>query len=94
MKQDANLSSAERLSRLPGFSTAAAIKALGRKRKADKRLANESYREARHAPKPADVKKKWTQAEIKECFGDTEEIAAAYFPTLFPPTTGSEPQSS
>jgi hypothetical protein len=52
--------------------------------KAVKRLANESYRDARHAPKPGDVIKKWTDAEIKECFRNVDEVVAAYFATLFP----------
>jgi hypothetical protein len=51
--------------------------------KAVKRLANESYRDARHAPKPSDVVKKWTHAEIKECFKNTETVVMAYFESLF-----------
>jgi hypothetical protein len=51
--------------------------------KAVKRLANESYRDARHAPKPGDVVRKWTQDEIKKCFANTETIVMAYFGTLF-----------
>jgi hypothetical protein len=52
--------------------------------KAVKKLANESYRDARHAPKPGDVIRKWTQAEINECFKNTEAVVIAYFATLFP----------
>lgn len=52
--------------------------------KAVKRLANESYRDARHAPKPGEVVKKWTDAEIKDCFKNTERVVMAYFETLFP----------
>jgi hypothetical protein len=53
--------------------------------KAVKRLANESYRDARHAPKPGDVVKKWTNAELNQCFEDTKKIVVAYFATLFKP---------
>lgn len=55
--------------------------------KAIKRLANESYRDARHAPKPGDVIKKWTDAEIKKCFEDVKVVVTAYFATLFPSTS-------
>jgi hypothetical protein len=51
--------------------------------KSVKRLANESYRDARHAPKPSDIIKKWSEAEIKKCFVDTEKVIVAYFATLF-----------
>jgi hypothetical protein len=51
--------------------------------KSVKRLANESYRDARHAPKPADIVKPWNDAEIKKCFEDTEKVVMAYFATLF-----------
>jgi len=69
-----------------------AIKVLGveTELKAVKRLANESYRDARHAPKPGDVVKKWTHAEIEKCFKDTEKVVAAYFSTLFPPPAKAE----
>jgi len=62
------------------------IKAVGAKAewKAVKKLANESYRDARHAPKPGEVIKKWTNPEIKKCFEDTEVVVSAYFTTLFP----------
>jgi hypothetical protein len=53
--------------------------------KSVKRLANESYRDARHAPKPADVIKPWSETEIRKCFEDTEKVVMAYFATLFPP---------
>ena len=56
--------------------------------KAVKRLANESYRDARHAPKPGDVIKKWTDVEIKECFRNVEVVVTAYFATLFPVPPG------
>jgi hypothetical protein len=58
-----------------------------------KRLANESYRDARHAPKPSDVIKKWTDAEIRECFANVEVVVTAYFSTLFPPTSDSGTRS-
>lgn len=53
--------------------------------KSVKRLANESYRDARHAPKPTEVIKPWSEPEIKKCFEDTEKVVMAYFATLFPP---------
>lgn len=64
---------------------AAGIKAIGMSAewKSVKRLANESYRDARHAPKPADVVRKWTTAEIRKCFEDTQKIILAYFLSLF-----------
>lgn len=49
-----------------------------------KRLANESYRDARHAPKPTDIIKQWSEAEIEKCFEDTEKVVMGYFATLFP----------
>jgi hypothetical protein len=58
--------------------------------KAVKRLANESYRDARHAPKPGDVVKKWTNAELKQCFEDTKNVIVAYFSTLFPVAPSSD----
>lgn len=57
--------------------------------KAVKKLANESYRDARHAPKPGDVIKRWTDAEIKKCFENVEVVVTAYFATLFPSTSGT-----
>jgi hypothetical protein len=54
--------------------------------KAVKRLANESYRDARHAPKPGDVIKKWSSQELKQCFTDTQKVVLAYFMTLFKPS--------
>jgi hypothetical protein len=61
------------------------IKTLGAREqwKSVKKLANESYRDARHAPKPTDVIKKWTQPEIRQCFADTEAVVMAYFASLF-----------
>jgi hypothetical protein len=58
--------------------------------KSVKRLTNESYRDARHAPKPTDIIKQWSKAEIEKCFEDTEKVVMAYFATLFPPNTGSQ----
>ena len=71
---------------------AAGIAAVGAKTewKSVKKLANESYRDARHAPKPTDVIKQWSQEEIKKCFEDTEKVIVAYFMTLFP-TSEVEP---
>ena len=64
---------------------ASGIKAVGEQVawKAIKRLANESYRDARHAPKAGDVIKKWTNAELNKCFQDTKTVVLAYFSTLF-----------
>jgi len=69
--------------KLGGEAAGIAALGVGTEWKAIKRLANESYRDARHAPKPSDVIKKWTDAEIKKCFADTEKVVAAYFATLF-----------
>ena len=52
--------------------------------KSVKRLANESYRDARHAPKPTDVIKQWSHEEIKKCFEETKKVVMAYFDRLFP----------
>jgi hypothetical protein len=51
--------------------------------KSVKRIANESYRDVRHAPKPGDVIKKWSDADIKTCFQATEKVVLAYFASLF-----------
>jgi hypothetical protein len=66
---------------------AAGIEAVGEQAawKGVKRLANESYRDARHAPKPGDVIKKWSTQELKQAFEDTQRVAVAYFMTLFKP---------
>ncbi len=68
---------------------AEAIKLVGGKTewKRIKRLANESYRDARHAPKPGDVIKEWSNTEIKQAFEDVQIIVRGYFATLFPSTT-------
>ena len=65
----------------------AGIKAIGApiEWKSVKRLANESYRDARHAPKPTDIIKNWSKAEIAKCFEDTQKVILAYFATLFDP---------
>jgi len=59
-----------------------------------KRIANASYSDIRHAPKPGDVIKKWSDTEIKTCFQATEKVVLAFFASLFktpqanpPPTT-------
>lgn len=69
--------------KLGGESAAIAAVGAGSEWKAVKRLANESYRDARHAPKPTDIIKKWSQEEIKKCFEDTDKVLTAYFATLF-----------
>ena len=56
---------------------------LGSEWKYVKKIANASYGDARHAPKPGDVIHKWSDAEIKQCFEATEKVALAYFGTLF-----------
>jgi hypothetical protein len=71
--------------RFGGESSGIKIVGAGTEWKAVKRLANESYRDARHAPKPGDVIKKWTDAELDKCFENVETIVVAYFATLFPP---------
>src|ERR1700730_4869738 len=65
---------------------AEAIRIVGAKSewKLIKRLANESYRDGRHAPKPGDVIKKWSNTEIKQSFEDVQVIVRGYFATLFP----------
>lgn len=47
------------------------------------KLANVSYADIRHAPKPGEKIKEWAQEEIKECFKAAEEIIHAYLATLF-----------
>jgi len=48
-----------------------------------KRVANASYGDIRHAPKPGDAMKKWSDEDIKKCFAATESIILTYFATLF-----------
>lgn len=48
-----------------------------------RRIANASYGDVRHAPKPGEKIKQWSDEEIKVCFGATNEIVKAYFATLF-----------
>jgi len=47
------------------------------------KMANASYGDIRHAPKPADKIKEWTNDEIAKCFSAAERIISAYFSTLF-----------
>ena len=68
-----------------GEASGIGVVGAGAEWRAVKRLANESYRDARHAPKPGDVIKKWTHAELDKCFENVETIVVAYFATLFPP---------
>jgi len=49
-----------------------------------KKVANVSYADIRHAPKPGDVIKEWTDEDIKACFAACEKIVLAYFGSLFP----------
>lgn len=47
------------------------------------KLANESYGDMRHAPKPGEKIKEWNHEEIEECFEAGEKIILTYFGTLF-----------
>lgn len=47
------------------------------------KAANTSYADIRHAPKPGEKIKEWSQEEIKECFSATEKIINSYLSTLF-----------
>jgi hypothetical protein len=60
--------------------------------KSVKRIANASYGDIRHAPKPGDAFKKWSEAEIKSCFEATEKLILAYFDTLFDSTQTTSAQ--
>jgi hypothetical protein len=62
--------------------------------KAVKKIANASYADIRHAPKPEDVIKKWSEAEIRSCFQATENVILAYFATLFASTHTTTAQTS
>lgn len=50
------------------------------------RIANASYADIRHAPKPSEKIKQWTDEEIKQCYSAAEKIIKEYFKFLF---TGS-----
>ena len=47
------------------------------------KIANASYGDIRHAPKPGEIIKPWTKEEIDDCFGAAKRILKAYFTTLF-----------
>ncbi|KKQ46603.1 hypothetical protein A3H05_00450 [Candidatus Giovannonibacteria bacterium RIFCSPLOWO2_12_FULL_43_26] len=47
------------------------------------KLANESYADIRHAPKPGEKVKEWGTTEIKSCFEAAEKIIHSYLNTLF-----------
>ena len=47
------------------------------------KLANASYADIRHAPKPGEKIKGWSQEEIERCFKAAERIIHTYFATLF-----------
>jgi hypothetical protein len=47
------------------------------------RLANVSYADIRHAPKPGDKIREWSKEEIDACFAAAERILTAYLSTLF-----------
>lgn len=55
------------------------------------KIANASYGDMRHAPKPGEVIKQWSREEIAECFDAAAGIITAYLATLFPePEAGPE----
>jgi hypothetical protein len=47
------------------------------------KVANASYADIRHAPKPGERIREWTQDEIDDCFKAAEKIIHAYLATLF-----------
>jgi len=47
------------------------------------KLANASYADIRHAPKPGEKIKGWSQEEIERCFKAAEKIIYTYLATLF-----------
>ena len=47
------------------------------------KVANVSYADIRHAPKPGEKIKEWTSDEIEKCFKAAEKITKAYLSTLF-----------
>ncbi len=64
----------------------AAIKrfGLGAEWKSLKKVANASYGDIRHAPKPGDVIRPWSDQDLKACFEACEKIVLVYFNSLFP----------
>jgi len=49
-----------------------------------KKVANASYGDIRHAPKPGDVIRPWSDQDLKACFEACEKIVLVYFNSLFP----------
>jgi hypothetical protein len=47
------------------------------------RLANASYADIRHAPKPGEKTKEWTDDDIERCFEAAKKIINAYLTRLF-----------
>lgn len=47
------------------------------------KVANASYGNIRHAPRPGEKIKEWSDEDIKKCFEGVEKIIHAYFATLF-----------
>lgn len=47
------------------------------------KLANASYADIRHAPKPGEKIKEWSQTEIEECFDAAKKIIQSYIEKLF-----------
>ncbi len=47
------------------------------------KVANASYADIRHAPRPGEKINEWSQEDIKKCFEGAEKIIHAYFTTLF-----------
>jgi hypothetical protein len=67
-----------------GESSAIKKFGLGTEWKFLKKVANASYGDIRHAPKPGDVIQAWSDQDLKDCFDACEKITLAYFNSLFP----------
>ncbi|MHB8860492.1 MAG: hypothetical protein ACYC48_02025, partial [Minisyncoccota bacterium] len=52
------------------------------------KIANASYGDMRHAPKPGEVVKPWSREEISACFEAAAGIISAYLETLFETPVG------
>lgn len=47
------------------------------------KVANASYGDIRHSPRPGERIREWTEEDIKKCFEGAEKIIHAYFKILF-----------
>lgn len=47
------------------------------------KVANASYGDIRHAPRPGEKIKEWTEEDIRKCFEGAEKIIHSYLRTLF-----------